>query len=100
MDVGLGMMTAVVPVRVVLLHLTIWGLWTGALRPLSGEAVWECFERAGNYGVPLAFLILVGVPDRLRGWFAPVWPSEMSPLTVDRARAVHKVLSFTTCLLL
>jgi hypothetical protein len=100
MDIGLGLTMAVVPLRVVLLHLTVWGLWTAALRPLSGDVVWEFFERAGNYGVPLAFLVFASVPCRLRGWFAPVWPSALSPLTVDRARAIHQILRVTTCLLL
>src|SRR5215831_8608737 len=100
MDVSLGLMMAVVPLRIVLLHLTVWGLWTAALRPLSGEAVWECIERAGNYGVPLAFLALTGVPRGLRAWFAPAWPSVMQPLTANRARALHGILRLTTCLLL
>jgi hypothetical protein len=100
MDVSLGLTMAVVPLRIVLLHLTVWGLWTAALRPLSGDSVWEFFERAGNYGVPLAFLVLAGIPPRLRGWFAPVWPSAMRPLTVDSARAMRKILLVTICLLL
>src|SRR5919197_3672026 len=85
MDISLGLTMAVVPLPIVLLHLTVWGLWTALLRPLSGDSVWECVERAGNYGVPLAFLVLAGVPRRLCGWFTPAWPSAMRPLTVDRA---------------
>jgi hypothetical protein len=100
MDVSLGLTMAVVPLRIVLLHLIVWGTWTAALRPLSGDSVWEFVERAGNYGVPLAFLVLAGVPRRLRGWFEPAWPSTMHPLTVDSARAMHKILLVTTCLLL
>jgi hypothetical protein len=100
MDVSLGLMMAVVPLRVMLLHLTVWGLWTAALRPLSGDVVWECVERAGNYGVPLAFLVLAGVPRCLHDWFTPVWPSTMQPLTANRARALHGILRLTTCLLL
>ena len=100
MDVSLGLTMAVVPLRIVLLHLIIWGLWTAALRPLSGDSVWEFFERAGNYGVPLAFLVLAGVSHRLRGWFAPVWPSTIRPLTISSARVMHKILLVTTCLLL
>ena len=38
---------------IVPLSLTVWGLWTASLRPLSGDSVWELVERAGNYGVPL-----------------------------------------------
>jgi hypothetical protein len=100
MDVSLGLTMAVVPLPIVLLHLIVWGTWTAALRPLSGDPVWEFFERAGNYGVPLAFLVLAGVPRRLRGWFAPVWPSTMRPLTVNSAGAMHKILLVTTGLLL
>jgi hypothetical protein len=100
MDVSLGLTMAVVPLPIVLLHLALWGTWTAALRPLSGDSVWELVERAGNYGVPLAFLVLAGVPRCRRGWFAPVWLSAMPPLTVDRARAMHGILRLTTCLLL
>ena len=100
MDVSLGLIMAVVPLRIVMLHLIVWGLWTAALRPLSGDVVWEFFERAGNYGVPLAFLVLAGVPRCLRGWFTPVWPSTMRPLTVDSTRAMHGILRVTTCVLL
>src|SRR5215475_8750357 len=100
MDLSLGLMMAVVPLRVVLLHLTVWGLWTAALRPLSGDSVWEFVERAGNYGVPLAFLVLVGVPCSRRGWCAPVWPSVLSSLTVARTRMMHGILHVTTCWLL
>jgi len=100
MDVSLGLIMVVVPLRIVLLHLTVWGLWTAALRPLSGDSVWEFFERAGNYGVPLAFLVLAGVPHCWRDWFTLVWPSTMAPLTVDRARMMRGILRVTTCLLL
>ena len=100
MDISLGLTMAIVPLPIVLLHLALWGTWTAALRPLSGDAVWEFVERAGNYGVPLAFLALAGVPRCRRGWFAPVLPSAIPPLTIDRARAMHGILRLTTCLLL
>jgi hypothetical protein len=62
--------------------------------------VWECLERAGNYGVPLAFLVLAGVSRCWRDWCTPVWPSTIAPLTVGRARMMHGILRVTTCLLL
>jgi len=37
-----------------------WGIWTALLRPLSGESCWEFWERAGNFGVPLAIITVVG----------------------------------------
>ena len=48
MDVSLGVLMAIMPLPIVLLHLTVWGLWTATLRPLSGDTVWEMVERAGN----------------------------------------------------
>ena len=62
--------------------------------------MWEFCERAGNYGVPLAFLVLAGAPCRRRGWFAPVWLSAMRPPTVDKTRMMHGILRVTTFLLL
>src|SRR4030095_5080578 len=88
MDIVLGLTVAGRPWRIVLLHLTVWGLWTAALRPLSGDSMWECVERAGNYGVPLAFLALTGVPRSWRGWLAPVWLSDTRPLTIATERAM------------
>ena len=41
-------------------------LWTAMLRPLAGQGIAECLERAGNYGVPLA-LLLVGLAAFPRG---------------------------------
>jgi hypothetical protein len=100
MDISLGLLMALVPLPVILLHLAVWGLWTASLRPLSGDSVWELVERAGNYGVPLAFLCLVGVPCTLRGWFTPARPSTQRPLTTDTTRVLHWILRLTTVLLL
>lgn len=44
--------------------MTAWAMWTAVLRPLAGEPIWEAFERAGNYGVPAALLLLA----RGRSW--------------------------------
>ena len=46
-DMSLGLLMAIMPLPIGLLHLTVWGLWTAALRPLSGDSVWELVERAG-----------------------------------------------------
>ncbi|HTJ11022.1 MAG TPA: hypothetical protein VL547_03325 [Dinghuibacter sp.] len=67
-DILFGVSLLAYPVRAVFAWLVVWGLFTAALRPLSGEPLAEFFERAGNYGAPLAFLLYVG-----RGpWFARV----------------------------
>ena len=57
-DILMGISLLFYPTRAVASWLVIWGLVTGALRPLSGEPFMEMIERAGNYGVPLVLLIL------------------------------------------
>jgi hypothetical protein len=67
------------------------------LRPLAGESVFETLERAGNYGVPLAFALLTAMPRPWRGLLAPLGaPSDAAR---DHARAAT-VLRWTTALLL
>lgn len=69
-DVFLGFLVLLKPVRAALLYMAIWGLWTALLRPLSGEPVWETIERAPNYLVPAALLWLRGLPADWRDWKA------------------------------
>jgi hypothetical protein len=57
-DISLGLLILIKPYRVIVLWLVIWGLVTAALRPLSGEPFAELIERAGNFGAPLALLLL------------------------------------------
>lgn len=59
-DILLGLSLLFYPTRAVLTWLVLWGGFTAILRPLSGEYFAEMLERAGNYGVPLALLILSG----------------------------------------
>ena len=72
LDITIGLLTLVLPVRAVLVHMTGWGLLTAMLRPLSGEGVWEMLERGYNYGVPLAFLLLAGFPAARGDWFSRI----------------------------
>jgi hypothetical protein len=58
LDICLGLLIAFYPVRIVFAWLIIWGTFTAMLRPLSGEPFAEFIERAGNYGAPLALLLL------------------------------------------
>ena len=96
-DVAVGGLTLIQPIRAVLLYMTFWGFQTACLRPLAGQGVWELFERAGNYGVPLAFLLLLGAGRSLRDWFS-MRPAP--PLTAARAAAMAWTLRVTTALLL
>ena len=90
-DILMGISLLIYPTRVILLWLVVWGLVTALLRPLSGENFAEALERAGNYGAPLALLILSGFNSkRLGEWFSWVNPDTL----VDE----KKLATATTCL--
>lgn len=59
LDIVVGLLVIARPRPLYLAYMAGWATWTAALRPLTGEPVWELLERAGNYGVPLALLLLV-----------------------------------------
>jgi len=92
-DISVGLITLLSPRRAVLLYATIWGFWTALLRPLAGEPVWETVERAGNYGVPLAFLLA----SQARGWFSRL---EIRPIDAELNHRLAWVLRATTSALL
>jgi hypothetical protein len=74
-DILLGLSMLLYPTRAAALWLVIWGLITAILRPVSGEPFAELIERAGNYGAPLALLILSGSGGKeLEGWFIRIGP--------------------------
>ena len=64
-DVLAAMAVLFAPRGLPLLYMALWATWTALLRPLAGESVWEAVERAGNYGVPLALLVMTGMPRSL-----------------------------------
>ena len=96
-DVLAGMAVLFAPRALPLVYMIVWAAWTALLRPLAGEPVWEALERAGNYGVPLALLLLTGMP---RSW-RELWALRDRPLesagTIDRVAAI---LKWTTAALL
>jgi hypothetical protein len=96
MDMAVAALALVWPCRAVFIWATAWGLWTALLRPLSGESCWEFWERAGNYGVPLA---LVGVA----GWRGAKWrrlPALWSMLGASRPARLGWILRLATAALL
>lgn len=68
-DILFGLTMLFYPIRALAGWLVVWGLITASLRPLSGEPFAEFIERAGNYGAPLALLILCGIERNLKPWF-------------------------------
>lgn len=71
-DILMGVTMLVYPMRAVPVWLIIWGTITALCRPLSGEPFAEFIERAGNFGAPLALLIICGFPTSGRGLFARI----------------------------
>jgi hypothetical protein len=96
-DVTAGMAVLFAPRGLPLVYMTVWALWTAMLRPLSGEPFFETLERAGNYGVPLALILLTGMPRSLRGLGTLL----DGPASDERTLVmVREVLKWTTVLLL
>jgi len=96
MDITIGLVCLLSPRRFLLLYMVLWTMWTAALRPLTGESVWEFVERAGNYGVPLSFLLAVGLGAG-RLWFTRIQSGDFVNL---RGPSVVPILRLTTILLL
>jgi hypothetical protein len=67
-DISLGIIVLLTPVRAALLYMAFWGFMTATIRPIAGEPIWEFLERAPNWGVPLALLYLRGWGTTLRTW--------------------------------
>jgi hypothetical protein len=96
-DITLAAIGLVSPRPIVLLWMTLWCVWTAALRPLAGQGMWEFWERAGNYGVPFAFLVLAGWPRSWREWLRPIHPK---PVSAGTLRAFGLALRWTIAILL
>ncbi len=94
-DILLGVMVLVYPIRAIPAWLVIWGALTALLRPLSGEPFAEFIERAGNFGAPLAFLILSGIPWYKREWFARIKPgNEIDTRTLAQLKSCLQIVAF------
>jgi len=83
-DVSLGIAVLFHPCRAILTWMAFWTVFTALLRPLAGMGWWEFLERGGNYGPPIAFLLLAQ-PQRL-GWFDRVKPLVVPKEVLNRVR--------------
>jgi uncharacterized membrane protein HdeD (DUF308 family) len=99
LDILLGILMLFKPVRAVAVWLIIWGIVTAACRPLSGEPFAEFIERAGNFGAPLALLVLAGGIKWNFNWlFSTINPQE--PVTEKSMSRTKLILRFTVFILL
>lgn len=59
LDIALALLILVKPIRIAILWMAFWGLWTALLRPLTGDPIWDLIERFANIGAPLALFFLI-----------------------------------------
>ena len=71
LDILVGLVCFIRPNRIILTWALFWTLFTALLRPSAGMGMSEFFERAGNYGVPFAFLFLYGFKNHLTETLSP-----------------------------
>ena len=94
-DILLGVLTLIYPMRGIALWLVIWGSVTAFLRPASGEPFAEFIERAGNFGAPLALLILSGGIKSFRQLFERIDPdTEVDTETIKNVFTCLKIIGF------
>ena len=96
-DVLVGMSVLFAPRGLPLVYMSLWAVWTALLRPLAGESVFETLERAGNYGVPFALLL---IPGALRSWDGLLGRVDGPASGEESLTNVRRVLQWTTVLLL
>ncbi len=89
-DVLLGVLVIAKPRSFLLWKAFLWASFTPFLRPLAGLSWFEVPERAGNYGVPLAFLLLAGGMGLMRTWWNGFEVAD-EPETKLTEATIHKV---------
>ena len=93
MDVTVACLALLWPCRALFVWAAAWAVWTALLRPLAGQGWPEFFERAGNYGVPLAVLVIIGLHGP---WFARLpaaWPQMSAAVRCRLIRVLQLALA-------
>lgn len=91
MDIAVGVLVLLRPNRVLLVWMLFWTAATALLRPAVGMGWFEFLERAGNYGPPLALLMLYAWPRTGRGWLEALEVTRPSPVVVARVARVLRI---------
>ena len=78
MDILMGLIILFYPLKAAVAWLVVWGIITASMRPFSGEPFAEMIERGGNYGAPLAILLLTSAGIKNGGWFKPLLPHSVN----------------------
>jgi len=69
LDITVGILALVRPIRIVLIWATFWGFATALAHPIAGDPIWDFVERSANWATPLALLILQGIPRKIKDIF-------------------------------
>lgn len=60
-DVLLAVMVLVKPIRMAVLWMAFWGLFTAMIRwPFGPDPIWDFVERWANWGAPLVLYMMLG----------------------------------------
>ncbi len=97
-DILMGIMIFLQPRAILIWWAAIWTIFTALLRPMAGMGMSEFFERAGNYGLPIAFLVMFCWPIRRDKAFHAI---RTTP-TIDPIQIIliEKILRYSLFLLL
>jgi len=101
-DITLGVLMIMKPRSVLVWKALLWTMFTAFLRPVAGMSWFEVPERAGNYGIPLAYVVLVSGMGLIRnGWNGiEVIEESADKLRDQTIRSVKRVLQVSLGLLL
>lgn len=91
-DILVGLSVLIRPTKAALGYMVFWATFTALLRPMAGLGWWEVLERGGNYGPPLALLLigLVAYPG-FKHLFKGLKAVELTPATMNRVIWVLRV---------
>jgi hypothetical protein len=111
MDVTMGILALVLPIRAPFLFLAFWGTFTAFLRPLAmdlpsalkGQYSWfEVLERAGNYVPAFVAVYLMGIRSKpgIKGFIVGIFEKVPVPtFTIKTANVASWMLRIGTFLL-
>lgn len=74
LDIVVGLVILVKPIRIVLLWVILWTSWTAIMRvlPFIGDPIWELLEKLINPAAAISLLLIRGLPieiKRVKEWF-------------------------------
>lgn len=77
MDMLMVILVLFKPIRIALLWMAFWGLWTALVRwPFGPDPIWDFVERWANWAGPLALLYMAG-GLKAKNWFKTYGSSQM-----------------------